>query len=113
MNKLYFNLNKTITTSVYGIFITLKQKQWKKTVDKRLNIFSESRTTLEDNDGRGRKQKMRMSLTSSVAEALQADRRAAVRGLTFFIILDDNVMLADNNNTYYLFVDLFLLYNSI
>jgi len=43
--------------------------------------FSEGRTQLEDNEGRGRKRKMRTSLTSSVEEALQADRRATVRGL--------------------------------
>ena len=43
--------------------------------------FSEGRTKLDDNEGRGRKRKIRTSLTSSVEEALQADRRATVRGL--------------------------------
>jgi len=39
------------------------------------------RTKLKDNESRGRKRKMRTSLTPSVEEALQADRRANVRGL--------------------------------
>jgi len=43
--------------------------------------FSEGRTKVEDKEGRLRKRKMRTSLTSSVEEALQADRPATVRGL--------------------------------
>jgi len=43
--------------------------------------FSEGQTQFEDNENRGRKRIMRTSLTSSVEEALQADRRSTVRGL--------------------------------
>jgi len=53
-----------------------KDKISQTTVYELHKIYSEDRTKPEDNEGRGRKRKMR---TSPVEEALQTDKRATVR----------------------------------